>query len=87
MDCDSGGHSGRIPETSGEKHRTKDGDPMRGRYSESGSVPELVRQAKGGDEQAIRELMLHTDQVAEIQTTLRKGMDVKFEPIEVIVEG
>jgi len=43
--------------------------------------------AKGGDEQAIRELMLHTDQVAEIQTTLRKGMDVKFEPAEVIVEG
>jgi hypothetical protein len=43
--------------------------------------------AKGGDEQAIRELMLHTDQVAEIQTTLRRGMDVKFEPVEVIVEG
>jgi hypothetical protein len=43
--------------------------------------------AKGGDEQAIRELMLHTDQVAEIQTTLRRGMDVKFEPAEVIVEG
>jgi hypothetical protein len=43
--------------------------------------------AKGGDEQAIRDLMMHTDQVAEIQTTLRKGMDVKFEPVEVIVEG
>jgi hypothetical protein len=43
--------------------------------------------AKGGDEQAIRDLMLHTDQVAEIQTTLRKGMEVKFEPAEVIVEG
>ncbi len=43
--------------------------------------------AKGGDEQAIRELMLHTDQVAEIQSTLRQGMDVKFEPAEVIVEG
>ncbi|HEY1774490.1 MAG TPA: OsmC family protein [Gammaproteobacteria bacterium] len=43
--------------------------------------------AKGGDEQAIRELMLHTDQVAEIQTTLRRGIDVKFEPVEVIVEG
>jgi len=43
--------------------------------------------AKGGDEQAIRDLMLHTDQVAEIQTTLRRGMDVKFEPVEVIVEG
>ena len=43
--------------------------------------------AKGGDEQAIRELMLHTDRVAEIQTTLRRGMEVKFEPVEVIVEG
>jgi len=43
--------------------------------------------AKGGDEQAIRDLTLHTDQVAEIQATLRKGMDVKFEPAEVIVEG
>jgi hypothetical protein len=43
--------------------------------------------AKGGDEQAIRDLMVHTDRVAEIQTTLRKGMDVKFEPAEVIVEG
>ena len=43
--------------------------------------------ARGGDEQAIRALMLHTDQVAEIQTTLRRGMDVKFEPVEVIAEG
>jgi hypothetical protein len=43
--------------------------------------------AKGGNEQAIRELMLHTDQVAEIQSTLRQGMEVKFEPAEVIVEG
>ncbi|HEX4299250.1 MAG TPA: OsmC family protein [Gammaproteobacteria bacterium] len=43
--------------------------------------------AKGGDEQAIRELMLHTDQVAEIQSTLRQGMEVKFDPAEVIVEG
>ncbi|HEX7964560.1 MAG TPA: OsmC family protein [Gammaproteobacteria bacterium] len=46
-----------------------------------------ARVAAKGDEQAIRELMLHTDQVAEIQTTLRKGMDVKFEPAEIIVEG
>jgi hypothetical protein len=31
--------------------------------------------------------MLHTDQVAEIQTTLRKGTEVKFEPSEVIVDA
>jgi hypothetical protein len=43
--------------------------------------------AKGGDEQAIRDLMMHTDQVAEIQSTLRQGMEVKFEPPEVISEG
>lgn len=46
-----------------------------------------ARVAAKGDEQAIRDLMIHTDAVAEIQTTLRKGMDVKFEPVEVIVEG
>ncbi|HEX2667344.1 MAG TPA: OsmC family protein [Gammaproteobacteria bacterium] len=46
-----------------------------------------ARVAAKGDEQAIRELMLHTDQVAEIQTTLRKGMEVKFEPAEIIAEG
>lgn len=46
-----------------------------------------ARVAAKGDEQAIRELMLHTDQVAEIQTTLRRGMEVKFEPGEVIAEG
>ena len=34
-----------------------------------------------------RELMLHTDRVAEIQATLRKGMDVRFEPGSAISEG
>ena len=29
----------------------------------------------------IRELMLHTDRVAEIQNTLRLGIDVAFEPL------
>ena len=33
-------------------------------------------------ESDVRELMLHTDRVAEIQGTLRKGMDVRFEQIE-----
>lgn len=46
-----------------------------------------ARVAARGGEQAIRELMLHTDQVAEIQSTLRRGMEVKFEPAEVIAEG
>jgi hypothetical protein len=46
-----------------------------------------ARVAAKGEEQAIRDLMLHTDQVAEIQTTLRKGMEVKFEPAEIIAEG
>jgi organic hydroperoxide reductase OsmC/OhrA len=32
-----------------------------------------------GTEQEIRELMLHTDRVAEIQNTLRKGTPVRFE--------
>ena len=32
------------------------------------------------DEPAIRELMLHVDRVAEIQNTLRQGMQVAFEP-------
>lgn len=46
-----------------------------------------ARVAAKGEEQAIRELMLHTDQVAEIPATLRQGMEVKFEPAEVIAEG
>lgn len=33
-------------------------------------------------EAAIRDLMLHTDRVAEIQNTLRRGMDVRLESIE-----
>ena len=32
------------------------------------------------DVQAIRELMAHVDRVAEIQNTLRQGMEVLFEP-------
>lgn len=32
-------------------------------------------------EPAIRELMFHTDRVAEIQNTLRQGMDVRLESI------
>jgi organic hydroperoxide reductase OsmC/OhrA len=32
------------------------------------------------DEPAIRELMAHVDRVAEIQNTLRRGMEVLFEP-------
>ncbi len=51
------------------------------------SISYRARVAARGDEQAIRELMLHTDRVAEIQTTLRKGMEVKFEPAEIIAEG
>jgi len=46
-----------------------------------------ARVAAKGEAEAIRELMLHTDQVAEIQTTLRKGMEVRFEPAEIIAEG
>lgn len=34
----------------------------------------------------IRELMLHTDRVAEVQNTLRKGMQVRFEPGAAISE-
>jgi organic hydroperoxide reductase OsmC/OhrA len=30
-------------------------------------------------EPAIRDLMLHTDRVAEIQNTVRRGLDVRFE--------
>jgi len=33
-------------------------------------------------ESDVRELMLHTDRVAEIQGTLRKGIDVRLERIE-----
>ncbi len=32
-------------------------------------------------EPAIRELMLHTDRVAEVQNTLRQGMDVRLEAV------
>ena len=38
-------------------------------------------------EQAIRELMQHTDQVAEIQATLRQGMKVHFEIIGALSVG
>lgn len=38
-------------------------------------------------EPAIRELMLHTDKVAEIQNTLRRGMEVRFEVAEALSEG
>jgi len=33
-------------------------------------------------ESVVRELMLHTDRVAEIQGTLRKGMEVRLEHVE-----
>lgn len=38
-------------------------------------------------EQAIRELMQHTDKVAEIQATLRQGMKVHFEIAEALSVG
>ena len=38
-------------------------------------------------EQAIRELMQHTDQVAEIQATLRRGMKVHFEIVGALSVG
>jgi organic hydroperoxide reductase OsmC/OhrA len=41
--------------------------------------------AKGTDEK-IRELMRHTDTVAEIQNTLRAGTDVKLHKIEVVAK-
>ena len=36
--------------------------------------------AAAAPQDAIRALMAHTDQVAEVQATLRKGMPVAFEP-------
>jgi organic hydroperoxide reductase OsmC/OhrA len=50
------------------------------------SIVYRARVAAKAEEQAIRELMLHTDQMAEIQNTVRQGMDVKFEAVEVISE-
>lgn len=41
--------------------------------------------AKGTDEE-IRELMRHTDSVAEIQNTLRAGTDVKLNRVEVVTK-
>ncbi|MBL8077658.1 MAG: OsmC family protein [Anaerolineales bacterium] len=41
--------------------------------------------AKGTDEE-IRELMLHTDTVAEIQNTLRAGVEVKLNKVEVVTK-
>jgi organic hydroperoxide reductase OsmC/OhrA len=41
--------------------------------------------AKGTDEE-IRELIRHTDTVAEIQNTLRAGTDVKLNKIEVVTK-
>jgi uncharacterized OsmC-like protein len=38
-------------------------------------------EARAGED-AIRALMLHTDAVAEVQGTLRLGLDVRFEPGE-----
>ena len=35
-------------------------------------------------EQVIRELMEHTDQVAEVQATLRQGMNVHFEIVDAL---
>lgn len=51
------------------------------------SMTYRARVAARAAEQTIRDLMIHTDQMAEIQNTLRRGMHVKFEPVEVIVEG
>ena len=43
--------------------------------------------ASRAGEKAIRDLMIHTDQMAEIQNSMRRGMHVKFEAVEVVVEG
>ncbi|HEY4128440.1 MAG TPA: OsmC family protein [Gammaproteobacteria bacterium] len=51
------------------------------------SMSYRARVAAKADEQTIRALMLHTDRVAEIQATLRKGMPVHFEAVEAITEG
>ena len=37
-----------------------------------------------GTEEEIRDLMLHTDTVAEIQNTLRMGTPVKLSDIEIV---
>jgi len=41
-----------------------------------------ARVAARASEAAIRDLMRHTDRVAEVQNTLRRGMDLRLESIE-----
>jgi organic hydroperoxide reductase OsmC/OhrA len=55
-------------------------------YAEFGAAGEPARSLRycarvcaRAAEQEIRDLMLHTDRVAEIQSTLRKGSEVRFE--------
>lgn len=61
-----------------------------GEFGAEGSIAQNVTysakvHAKGTDEE-IRELMRHTDTVAEIQNTLRAGTDVKLSKIEVVTK-
>ena len=51
------------------------------------SLSYRARVAARASEEKIRELMLHTDQVAEIQNTLRRGMEVQLESVEALSEG
>jgi organic hydroperoxide reductase OsmC/OhrA len=61
-----------------------------GEFGEEGTGAQNVTysakvHAKGTDEE-IRELMRHTDTVAEIQNTLRAGADVKLNKVEVLTK-
>ena len=50
------------------------------------SLTYRARVAAKASPEVIRELMTHTDAVAEIQATLRRGMEVRFEIEEVLSE-
>ncbi|MEF2278559.1 OsmC family protein [Deinococcus sp. YIM 134068] len=48
------------------------------------NVTYRVRVAGPGDEDELRELLKHTDRVAEIQNTLRAGVDVTLMGVEIV---
>lgn len=51
------------------------------------SLSYRARVAARASEDKIRDLMVHADQVAEIQNTLRQGMQVRLESVETVSEG
>lgn len=61
---------------------------MKGHFGAAGEpatdIPYRARVVADADEDAIRDLMRHTDTVAEIQNTLRQGTSITLADIEAV---